>query len=193
MGKKSRLKAERASAALLSPEQPPPPVWAGRVIVFLGVGFILTSLIQVGAFADFGYYRQLFQDNSEGYIRFRYFMSWMSRFLGLTFGVGFLFRKEFFRRALIVLASGTIAVAYWKHPHAAFIHVLHRVSEQMTAKGVPLTPEILVNYLQAWNLPWATVSWLAQVTVIVVISSEVFVALVVLFFLTRPAVKSLCR
>ncbi len=193
MGKKSRLKLERAKASPSTGVQPPASAWASPVVIFLGIGFILTSLIQMSALADYGHYRQLFQDNPEGFIRFRYFISWSARWLGLAFGIGLFFRKEFFRKALIFLSWGTIAVVYWKHPHDGFIRHIRILSEQMAAKGVPFSPESVIQYVQGWNMTWLTESSFAWICVVVIIAWEISLALGVIFFLTRPSVKSLFR
>jgi hypothetical protein len=193
MGKKSRLKLERTVAAPSTGTPSPAPAWAGLVVIVLGIGFILTSLNQMGALADYGHYRQLFQDNPEGYVHFRYFISWGARWLGLVFGIGLFFRKDFFRKALAFLSWGTIAAAYWKHPHAGFVRHIRILSEQMAAKGAPFSPESVIQYMQAWNVTWFTESAFAWICVAVIIACEICMALVVIFFLTRPPVKSLFR
>lgn len=193
MGKKSRLKQERVHELASAEVRPPAPAWAAPVVIILGIGFIFTSLNQMGALAGYDHYRQLFQDSPEGFIRFRYFVSWTARWLGLVFGIGLFFRKEFFRKALIFLSWGTIAVVYWKHPHAGFVRHIQMMNDQMAAKGAPFSPESVIQYVQAWNISWLTESSFAWLCVAVIIVWEVCVALGVIFFLTRPPVKSLFR
>lgn len=192
MGKKSRLKAERANVAPMT-DQPGASSWAGPLVTCLGIAFILTSLVQLATLLDFAHYRYLFQDSSEAYVLFRYLISCSARFMGLAVGFGLCFRREWFRKAALFLAWGTVAVAYWKHPYLGFLRHLRLVSSQMESKGLPFSPENVIQYVQAWNISWFTESTFAWFCVVIIILTEIFIALVVVFILTRPSVKPVFR
>ena len=160
------------------------------VIVFLGVGFILTSLSQMSALMDYNHYRYLFQQYTETAIHARFVTSWIARFLGISIGIGFLCRKEIFRKAGIILATGTIAMAYWKHPYAGFIQHIHWLNDYLPSVGMPLTPKFVIELAQETVFPGFTEEIFTSLSVISIIVWEIFCSGFVLYFLTRPPVKS---
>lgn len=192
----SKKKKERRMAQRAEGKPMPEPVagrWAVPGIIVLGVGYILTSLSQMNALIDYQHYRYLFQGLPEFAIQHRYTASWLARFAGLALGVGLLFRREIFRKAILILAWGTIATAYWKHPHEGFVRHIRLLSEQMADKGIPFSPASVIQFERAWNVSWMNESSFAWLCVITIIVCEVGMALGVIFFLTRKSTKAAFR
>ncbi|MFH0984164.1 MAG: hypothetical protein V1882_01360 [Candidatus Omnitrophota bacterium] len=186
-------KDEIINTALKASSQSEPPTWAIRVVFFVGGGFILTSFYQLMLAADFKYYSYLFQDYPSGVIHFRHFISCSARFMGIVFGIGLLYRKEFFRKASIFLAFATMALVYLKHPYAGVVRHLQYSNELMAANGLPFSPESVIRYFQAWSVSWATESVFAYLLLVFFIVSDICFAICVIFLLTRPSVKSLFK
>lgn len=190
MGKKKRLKLERAAAKSSTEDHPPAPGGVAVAMIFLAVGYIFTSFAQMGTLLSYDQYRSLFQNDPEVFTRFRYLISWGARFMGLAVGFGFFFRKDFFRKAAIFLAWASIAGVFWKHPYEGFVRHIRLLSDQMIAKGTPFSPESVIQYAQAWNLTWFTESTFAWFCAATVMLCDVGLSLGIIFFLTRPSVRS---
>jgi|GEM_PF-6893219 len=175
-------------------KQPPLTSRADRMIVLIGVGYVVTTFSQMSALLDYSYYRYLFQQYSESTIQFRYIISWGVRFLGLAVGIGILSHKEIFRKSALLLAAGTIAVAYWKHPYQGFLQHVNALNTKMHASGNTfLNFDTAIQAFRDMGLTGFILEDFTIICVAAIVVWEIFCALVVIFVLTRPRVKTLFR
>ena len=167
---------------------------AKTALALIALGYIVTTFTQMSALMDYEHYRYLFQQYSETSIQFRFLASWLARIAGLVIGFGLLCRKEIFRKAGLVLASGTMTVAYWKHPYQGFLNHIYSLNEQFNATGrTALSPNSAVQIFQDIGFAGFTLQDFTHVCVASIVAWEIFCALTVIFVLTRPRVKMLFK
>ena len=153
--------------------------WAASGVVLLGIGFILTSIGQMGALAD------------HSHLWYLIFLG--TSLFGIVVGAGLFSRREFFRKGGVLLAGLSIVGAFGKHSHEGFVQYMHSLSEQMAASGAPFSPDSVLQFIHAWNISWVTESTLAWGCIAFLVILDILIALAVIFFLTRPSVKALFR
>ncbi len=167
---------------------------ATMAMILIGAGYILTSFSQMTALMNYEHYRYLFQQYTESSIQFRFLASWLARIIGLSIGIGLLCRKEVFRKAALVFATGTMVVAYWKHPYEGFLKHIHFLNERMNATGKSfLSPDSAVQIFKEIGFPDFTVVDFTKICVASIVAWEIFCALLVIIILTRPRVKIIFR
>ena len=162
----------------------PPSKQPWGLIVF-GAGLILTSVQQMAVLLDADRYWYLFQDLPPAAIMGRYVMSWLARALGLAAGIGLLQRRERCRQLTVALACATIATVTWKHPYDGFARHLSDLERRF-----PEATAQLRNTLGQLGVSWSTLTWIA---VWVARAQELFLALLLLWYVTRPRVKACFR
>ncbi|MEI7751267.1 MAG: hypothetical protein WCJ71_04155 [Candidatus Omnitrophota bacterium] len=172
-----------------------PPRSSGAVlgIGLLAIGFILTSIRQVGVLVDYSGYRVLFQHLPASLMHLRYLVSWGGLLLGLVTGVGLFYRKDLFRKAAVFFAAISSAGVFGKHSPEGFDQYLRLLSEKMAANGAPFSPASIIQFAHAWNITWLTESALAWGCIACLMILEISFYLAIIFFLTRPSVKALFR
>ncbi|MFA4989430.1 MAG: hypothetical protein WC576_01520 [Candidatus Omnitrophota bacterium] len=73
---------------------------------------------------NFNTYYAKFYPSSEKIILARYILSIALRIVLIISGIGILFRRDIFRKAILGISFFTIATVYWKHPVICFKRVL---------------------------------------------------------------------
>jgi hypothetical protein len=85
-----------------------------------------------------------------------------------------LFRKDLFRRLMIGIASFTILTIYWKHPLTCYEYIFKRMAE---------TGLMQPSLLRLSN----TFSWTMMISCYI---TDMFIAIGLIYFFTRPIVKN---
>jgi len=99
-------------------------------VVFLGILFIISSLVQMTGL-EYTRYQYLFQPLFGWLTLIRYVGSWALRVLGVIAGVGLLYRKNFARKIVIGISWYTILTLYWKHPYGAVVRHWEMVKNEL--------------------------------------------------------------
>jgi hypothetical protein len=167
--------------------------WGAAGVILMGIGFILASVLRIGVLAGYSGYHTLFQHLPEGFIQCRYLISWGMLVLGLVTGIGLFYRKDFFRKAGVLFVWISIVGVFGKHSLEGFVQYLRHLSESMAANGTPFSPASVVQFAQAWHIAWLTESALAWGCITLLTILEISFYFVIIFFLTRPSVKTLFR
>lgn len=149
-------------------------------VVLFGLGLIVTSLLQSTALVDRHRYWYLFSDLPTSAITIRYALSWIARIVGLASGVGILLRRELFRRVTIALAALTIMTVYWKHSYEGFLRHVQDLQQRSPA---------VAHIFQILQQGGVEVSEVTRIAVIVIRLQEIALALLLIWYFTRPRVK----
>jgi hypothetical protein len=150
-------------------------------LVVFGVGLIATSLLQLIGLVDVHRYWYLFQSLPPLVIMGRYMVSWAARVVGLAAGIGLLQRREVFRKTAIALGCATIATTHWKHPYDGFARHISDLEFQVPEFGM------LLRGLGQFGMDRSTFIGLV---VFVTRAQEIALALLLIWYLTRPHVKA---
>jgi len=145
-----------------------------RGVVIFSVLLILGSVYKLWGFLSYDYYRFMFQQLSEEMIRFRYFVSILSRFAALIIATGVLLLKNVFRKLLLLSSLLTLCFIYWKHPFFVFENISRLTEQQFLNKAV------VEELTHPWH-PW--VSLIFNYLVDIVFSGSA------IYYFTRPNVK----
>lgn len=170
---------------------PQPPTRTERLprrplgLVVFGVGLIVTSLLQITALVDAGHYWDLFQGLPPAAITGRYVASWVARGIGFAAGVGILQRREVFRKIAIALGWVTIATVQWKHPYDGFARHISDLELR-----VPQFGALLREGFGQLGIERSTMTW---IIVLIARAQEVLLALLLIWYFTRPHVKTQFR
>ncbi len=146
-------------------------------ILVLGLGFVLTSLFHMWTLMDWGQYQYLFQDQPYQVVVVRYMVSWLLRFIGVTAGIGLLRREAWSRQAIIYLSWFAVLTIVWKHPYAGFVRHTAYLDSLLKSYNVVLPNGI-------------TFSSLTGISVMVARIFDSLCALLVVYYLPLPRVKS---
>ena len=147
-------------------------------ITLVGWLIILTSFGHMNSLSLSSKYWQQFDFLPASFIVIRYAGSWIQRVVGLLSGIGIIFRNEFSRRTMIVLSLYNIVTAYWKHPLIVF--------QRQAAVWDIEWPHFFAQY----GMPQMTFGRLAVPVAVMGVVYEWACFGFLLYFLTRPAVKS---
>ena len=147
-------------------------IYAG--ICAISIGLIFFSAKDLWNFAHFERYRLIFQYLPQDTILLRHKFSIALRAAMLITAVGVLFRKELFRRLMIGIFSFTIITIYWKHPLGCYRHIF---------KGMAESGLIQSSLLRLSD----TFSWIMMISCYAI---DISVAAGLIYFFTRPVVKS---
>ena len=139
-------------------------------VMVLGGFLIISSIDQMRHIPLFGEYVFINHGLSMDLIKFRFFVSWMLRTVGLMSGIGILFLQERFRKLLIVLSMFSILTVYLRHTYSSFILYTTPIYYQYVIKDFSLQ----------------TFTWIA---VFLRCSIEVIFSGVTIYYLTRSKVK----
>ncbi|HOW88299.1 MAG TPA: hypothetical protein PKV84_06565 [Candidatus Omnitrophota bacterium] len=175
MGKKKRLKLERAQQAALAQKAEKLPLSKG-VIVF-GILLIFTSLEHMLKLsAQKPLYFDAYKYMPEWFVEVRYAFSWFLRFAGLTAGIGLLARQEFARKLAFAIGAFTVLTVYWKHPvHAVQLHTQYLDKQ--------------IGYLLSMTGTGVTFTSVAPIAAVVLMINDIIFWGIFFFFFTRPLVK----
>ena len=176
MGKKKRLKLERAEEQALAEKTKRLPLSKG--VVFFGVLLIVSSLSHMQKLVTdrqlyFTYYSYL----PVWLIPIRYSFSWFQRIAGILAGAGILARKEIARKLAFVIGGFTVATVYWKHPYPAVKLHAEYLDKQF-------------GYLFATKQTGMTFASLAPFSVAALILCDIVFWGVFFYFFTRPSVRN---
>lgn len=151
-------------------------------IKLFGVLLILSSLIQMPGFIDYGRYRHgWFRQLPEGLILLRFLVSWLIRLAGLACGIGILKRKEFFRKAALGLFFFTIITINLKHPYFVFANIFKDAT-----KSISDNPAISYS-VKTRSIELLTS--LMPITAVIMYVGDILFALCIIYYFTRPKVK----
>jgi hypothetical protein len=153
----------------------PPP---GGVI-FFSVSILLTSLMHMHKLIverDFAFFA--FSYWPHWLFMIRYCFSFGMRILGLTAAVGMLRLKEISRKIMLGISWFTILTIYWKHPYEGFKNHTAYLDEHF-------------GYLLAdYGFPQFTFSQFTKAAMVGTIAWDLFFFSLMIYYLTRPAVKA---
>ena len=179
MGKKKRLKLERAEQAQLAEKTERLPLSKG--VVIFGVLLILSSLSHVSKLvAEKQVYYHYYSYLPPWLTTLRYSFSWFQRIAGILAGAGILARKEIARKLAFAIGWFTVLTVYWKHPYAAVKLHTQYLDQQM-------------GYLLAMpgtHITFTSMTWLS---VIALILCDIIFWAFFFYFFTRPSVKNQFR
>ena len=150
------------------------------VIVF-AILLILSTLIWSMAHLNYDYYRTTVKFLPEAFVRIRYFVSIINRFLVLVSAVGILFLKDIFRKIGLLLCFLTVCVLPWKHPFFTFKDLAEKATQDVLSAMPPV--DILTRELIFKISLWSSVA--------IVYIIDIGFAVAFIYYFTRPKVKSL--
>lgn len=175
MGKKKRLKLERASQAALAAKSEKRPLSSG--VWLFGVFLIISSLnhmYMLGTKSNL--YAEAYSYMPAWFIPVRYAFSWFLRLAGLLSGIGIVTRWEPARKLAIAIGCFTILTVYWKHPihavqlHTEYLDKAYGFILSMTGTGVTFTS-------------------VAPISAVILMLNDVIFWGVFIYFFTRPSIK----
>lgn len=147
-------------------------------VTLFSAGLILSSLYKMIILLNFPHYIYLHQELCRQCIIFRYLVSWIEKILILASGIGILYQKDIFRRMAIALWLIIICTISLKHPYAGFLnHIVY-----LDHAGV-----INLKFFESHGIPLPV---LHQTVVILARLQDVTFGLCLIYFFTRPSVKS---
>jgi hypothetical protein len=178
MGKKKRLKLERAKQSANEKKSPiVVPVWASAGVILFGVLLILSSLSHINKLVtEKDLYERYYSYLPAGLLAARYSFSWFQRIIGILAGVGILARKEMARKLAFFIGGFTILTIYWKHPYEAVQFHTQHLDQSL-------------GHLLSWTGTGVTFSGLTPFVVAALIASDIIFWSIFFYFFTRPSVK----
>lgn len=118
----------------------------------IGIVIIAYSGWELKGLFHYDRYLFLFQHLPKQTILFRYCYSIFLRLLLIVVGIGIVFRKDIFRKAIVLIACFAILTVYWKHPVIVFESVVNdMVKEGVLSKAFMERPELLTWILVVLN------------------------------------------
>lgn len=143
-------------------------------VILFGAFLILGSIYKLWGFANYEYYRFMFQSLPDQVIFIRYCMSVLLRLVGVIVATGILLLNDVFRKFFVVLCVLTLCFLYWKHPFFVFEHISRLTEERFFGK--PVTGELTYPLR-----PWISLIFNYFVDIVFCGSA--------LYYFTRPKVK----
>jgi hypothetical protein len=151
-------------------------------IKIFGILIILTSLIQIFDLLNFEFYKWLFYPLPEHIIRARYIFSIICRLVGLSAGIGILFHKDLFRKAALLLFSGVLCFAYWKHPYYSVSRTLRTALEASFKR-----------YNISYAISPSQIKTLSIISMFLLYFIDICFAICLIYYFTRPKIKKWFR
>lgn len=153
--------------------------------MFFGLYFFLDALFQISVKLlkpdYYAWYSAIFQGMPERMIFLRYSVSVFFRIFELVVGAGLIFRKEIFRKAVLLMSCFSVLIVYWKHPFAAVLNhaqmVIINLSESAAASaGAGLD----------FSVPPKLIAWVALIFLYIF---DIGIAALTVYYFTRPYIK----
>lgn len=150
-------------------------------VTIIAILLLLSSLQQMSVLSlETQWYSQMFQFMPAWLVGLRYGFSWTQRVVGIACAAGLLYTKEIFRKITIALGVFTLLTLKWKHPVEGFRNAYYYAGEksaELFRAVVAQNPDITLEQIIQWSVMtmWAL---------------EFIFWVCVMFYLTRPNVKT---
>ena len=145
----------------------------------IGVVMMAAAVYKLWGFLDYSYYMFMFQHLPEQWVQARYCVSIGLRLVTLLVAFGVIRCQEFYRKAAIVIAAANIVLTYFKHPFEVFYHIA-----VLAESGFPRPYPVITGH-EMLNYPYYP--WMSMMMHIMV---DMGFSLLIIFYLTRPSIKS---
>jgi len=100
-------------------------------VTILAILLMAGSIHKLFGFTNYPYYKIMFQHLPGNLIFIRYMGSILLRLIGIAVGIGLLLMKNFYRKAVIILAIFTILTIPLKHQMATFENIAQFLEQQV--------------------------------------------------------------
>ncbi|MDP2652850.1 MAG: hypothetical protein Q8Q08_02340 [Candidatus Omnitrophota bacterium] len=159
---------------------PSPPRPAG--VLLFSILLLISSFVHVHKLVvDHSLYLDYYAYWGKGLALTRYAFSWFQRILGISSALAMLSRRDWGRKLAIVIGLFTMATLYWKHPYQAF------------KNHTQYLDQLLGGLFYALGVSGVTFESLTIPALIVHYFLDILFCSAMIYYLTRPGVKSYFR